>query len=196
MGHPDHATVEVAKLSPELATLLRRCRDDPHLVLSTLLEDRSTAAGQLCATAWTFDIDGRWVLLVEHPVLGWSVPGGHVAAGESPRACAMRELGEETGLAATSAGHVPLFVHRSESPTSGRGPAHGHWSVGYAMLADRGAVLHGEPGRAVAWWPCDDLPGARVADLDGLIPLARAGALRLQTGRRRVISRRLGGPSP
>lgn len=41
---------------------------------------------------------GRELLLFEHPTAGIQVPAGTVEAGEEPRAAALREAGEESGL--------------------------------------------------------------------------------------------------
>ncbi|MGH3773681.1 MAG: NUDIX hydrolase [Pseudonocardiaceae bacterium] len=57
----------------------------------------STASVFLFARA-----EGAWrVGLIRHPRLGkWMLPGGHVEADENPAEAALREVAEETGLAA------------------------------------------------------------------------------------------------
>ncbi len=42
----------------------------------------------------------------------WDIPKGLAEAGEDPAFAAVRELGEETGLAAAPAALVPLGIHR------------------------------------------------------------------------------------
>jgi 8-oxo-dGTP diphosphatase len=48
------------------------------------------------------DAEGRVLLLkhVFHPFVPWGLPGGWLGRGEAPDACILRELEEETGLAA------------------------------------------------------------------------------------------------
>ncbi|MFP9060339.1 NUDIX hydrolase [Natrialbaceae archaeon A-chndr2] len=52
-------------------------------------------------------IDGDSALLIEMGDGGdegaWALPGGHIDAGESPRAAAARELAEETGVSVSPA---------------------------------------------------------------------------------------------
>jgi 8-oxo-dGTP diphosphatase len=49
------------------------------------------------------DPDARILMLkhVFHPFVPWGLPGGWLGRGESPHACLLRELKEETGLTAT-----------------------------------------------------------------------------------------------
>ncbi|HEV2567908.1 NUDIX domain-containing protein [Sphingomonas sp.] len=54
------------------------------------------------------------VLCVRHPSLGrWMFVGGHLEAGETPPAAALREVAEEVGLSAELGDASPLPVWRS-----------------------------------------------------------------------------------
>ena len=52
---------------------------------------------RVAAFALVTDDAGR-VLLIEHPVRGWEIPGGHVEDGESAPEAAKRECLEEAGV--------------------------------------------------------------------------------------------------
>ena len=69
---------------------------------------------EIVATAGVVVFDGDQVLLIEHGegaghVTGaWGIPAGAIDSGETPRAAAVRELAEETGLRVDAAVLVEL----------------------------------------------------------------------------------------
>lgn len=119
--------------------------------------------------------DGKAVLLIEHRFLQrWLQPGGHVDAGEAPSAAAVREVLEETGVAATrDAWHeregcpFDIDVHRIPvNPRKGEG-AHFHFDFRYLLRVPEGAATVAQVAEVtgVAWFPWDEAV-ARVEGLD------------------------------
>lgn len=74
----------------------------------------------------------------------YGVPGGHVEFGESPEACAVRELTEETGLVV----HKLKFVSIINDPRQGAG----HY-LQFVYLCDdfQGEPQTMEPDRCAGW---------------------------------------------
>ena len=101
--------------------------------------------GHLTLSACVISEDAQWVLLLHHAKLErWLQPGGHVEhTDESGLAGALREAREESGLEslhsraeAGKAGPVDIDIHRI--PARPAEPAHLHYDLRYALLADRG----------------------------------------------------------
>jgi 8-oxo-dGTP diphosphatase len=88
---------------------------------------------------------GGEVLMIQRakpPVIGiWSLPGGHVEAGEEALAAAHRELREETGVEAALSELVGLYdvIHRDEA---------GQLIRHYAVACYAGRWIGGEPRAA------------------------------------------------
>lgn len=180
MGHP-HPTVEIPGSWPELLADVDVLAPDEHssALAAGLCGAAVTHPGHVCATAWVVSPDFSRVLLVEHRVLGWSAPGGHLHPGETTLAAARRELAEECG--AMAAGAEPardraVFVHVTDVAGTDQGnPSHRHWNVAWAFVIHDvdgnthvGDVVDTAGEERAQWWPCDDLPDGPVDMITGL----------------------------
>ena len=116
------------------------------------------------------------VLLVQRtlpPHAGaWGFPGGRVHFGESLVAAACRELEEETGLIAVSAGLVDLY---ETIPRDTAGTAITHWVLGaVAILAPEGLPLLDHEASAYGWFGPEAWPKPLIPGVERLAERARA----------------------
>ncbi len=122
-------------------------------------------------TASAVVVGPRGTLLHRHKRLGlWLQPGGHVDAGEHPADAALREVLEETGVAARHGDPAhPRVVHIDVHP-GGRG--HTHLDLRYVLEAgDVDPVAMPGESPDVRWFSWDE--AVAVAD-PGLAGLLRA----------------------
>lgn len=159
----------------DLRASVRRCHavDTTAADFETFLADRydgtSSGAEHLSAIAWVFDRSDRRILLVDHPLLGWSCPGGHVEEGETPLGAARRELAEETTVAATPRSDEPFMITRTRGCGRDRSDEVVHWTVGYAFEAPEVAPVPEGGVHDAAWFRIDALPSPRTPDIDRVL---------------------------
>lgn len=175
MGFP-HDTIDIPGNYPTIADELLRLHHHNELseqliraVNATHVATNDVSSGHLCATAWVMTPELDHILLVQHSLLGWSAPGGHMYPHETTKIAALRELEEETGLSArhvTPAVDTPAIIHASDVP--GDRP-HRHWNVSWFFIALHDVTLTTD--HHARWWPCKDLPAGSpdVAPID-LVP--------------------------
>jgi 8-oxo-dGTP pyrophosphatase MutT (NUDIX family) len=103
----------------------------------------------------------------------WSLPKGHIEAGESAEQAAIREVAEETGIAGTIVGRLGTIDFWFMA--DGRRV---HKTVHHFLLRAEGGELSDADVEvtAVAWVPLDEL-GARLAYEDERTLVARAPEL-------------------
>jgi 8-oxo-dGTP diphosphatase len=99
------------------------------------------------------------VLLIERgwdPFAGmWALPGGHVDAGETSLAAAVRELDEETGISVEPEHLRPVRVY--DAP--GRDPRGRYVTAAYvASVPQPVTPKAGDDASAARWWSLADLP--------------------------------------
>lgn len=85
---------------------------------------------------------------VFHPFAPWGLPGGWMDRGESPAACLIRELREETGLTARI-GPVVQVV-REDRPE--------HLGLAFLGSLEPGEITLSAEIQDAAWFPMDQLP--------------------------------------
>ena len=130
---------------------LRAHPDDAHL--------RKQLAGHLTGSAFVLDHARAHVLLLHHRRLDrWLQPGGHGEGETDPRAIALREAEEETGLTAAELTAFPddqlLDVDVHVIPARPGEPQHLHLDLRYGFVASEGAkaVLSHE-SKGLRWVP-------------------------------------------
>lgn len=100
----------------------------------------------------------------------WSLPGGHIEPGETARAAAVREIGEETGLAVVLSGLVD--VHD-------------------AIIRNGDGVLTAHYVLTVFWGHCEEgTPKAATDVRDArFVPVSGIDGYRMTPGAQRIIRR-------
>lgn len=160
------AMIDAESLLHAIAAFARHHPDDE----ATAARMRSLAAaaapcsrthfvpGHFTASACVLDPDGDSVLLVHHGKLDrWLQPGGHIEPGDpSLLAAAAREVREECGLRTLhpigpeNGTPVDLDVH--EIPARDADPAHLHFDVRFAFVANRSeSLIVSDESHAVRW---------------------------------------------
>lgn len=149
--------------------LLQRALGSDH-ELSSRKEFR---IGHATAGAVVLDPRGQ-VLLIHHNALDtWLLPGGHLEPEDGDlREASMRELEEETGIAAEQVEPekvadglpVDLDIHRIPANPAKGEPEHWHFDFRYLYRTEESSVrLQAEEVGDHAWHPHGEIPQERLA---------------------------------
>ncbi|MDT8410670.1 MAG: NUDIX hydrolase, partial [Wenzhouxiangellaceae bacterium] len=95
--------------------------------------------GHITGSAWLVDPSGSEVLLTHHRKLDrWLQLGGHSDGDPDTAAVALREAGEESGLAVELLSPDILDIDIHEIPARKDDPAHFHFDVRYVVASTSG----------------------------------------------------------
>jgi 8-oxo-dGTP pyrophosphatase MutT (NUDIX family) len=122
--------------------------------------ERSCVPGHVTASTLLLDHAGERAALTLHPRLQrWVQLGGHCEDGDADIvAAALREAGEESGIAGLAVDPVPAAIHVHALTCSLGQPTH-HLDVQFAARAPAGAELVASAESLdLRWWPLDALP--------------------------------------
>jgi 8-oxo-dGTP pyrophosphatase MutT (NUDIX family) len=139
---------------------------------------RTLQVGHVTASAWLLDESLTATLLTHHRKLGrWLQLGGHADGDDDVRRVALREAREESGLTAIRFADERIYdVDVHLIPSRAGEPAHRHFDVRFALIADRFApTVVSDESHALAWIPLDEL------DALGIDPSVRRLAAKTQT---------------
>ncbi|GAC1595312.1 MAG: NUDIX hydrolase [Candidatus Velthaea sp.] len=127
--------------------------------------ERTQVLGHITASAWIVDPARTHALLTHHRKLDrWLQLGGHADGDFDVRRVARREATEESGLADIALALTGVYdVDVHEIPARGAEPAHKHYDIRFAFIADACAPLVlSEESHALAWRPISSLTAESV----------------------------------
>jgi 8-oxo-dGTP pyrophosphatase MutT (NUDIX family) len=127
--------------------------------------ERSLPIGHVTASAWILDETTTYALLTHHRKLGrWLQLGGHADGDDDVRRVALREAREESGLAAIRFADSAIYdVDVHDIPGRPTEPAHKHYDVRFAFIADRGTpLIVSAESHELAWLPVAELDAPGV----------------------------------
>ncbi len=143
--------------------------------------ERTLALGHFTGSAWLVDAAGSRVLLTHHRKLGrWLQLGGHADGDPDLAGVALREAGEESGLAGLRVERAVFDLDRHWIPERAGEPGHWHYDVRFvvhAMQDDRFVVS--DESHALAWRAVDELAEGRGVD-ESLRRMARRWLARVR----------------
>jgi 8-oxo-dGTP pyrophosphatase MutT (NUDIX family) len=124
--------------------------------------ERSCVPGHVTGSAWVVSHDRARFLLTHHRKLGrWLQLGGHSDGDPDTAAVALREAGEESGIAglvlAPLGGAIrPLDLDAHDIPARGDEPVHVHYDVRFLVIAPAGATTTiSDESLALRWFDAD-----------------------------------------
>lgn len=127
--------------------------------------ERTQRAGHITASAWIVDETRTHALLTHHRKLDrWLQLGGHTDGDTDVRRSALREALEESGLTSLRLANPAIYdVDVHVIPARGSEPAHQHYDIRFAFIADRteplvvSAESHDLAWRAICELDADDV---------------------------------------
>nr|WP_266171651.1 NUDIX hydrolase [Dyella subtropica] len=128
---------------------------------------RHHLAGHFTGSAWLVSNDGERVLLTHHRKLArWLQLGGHADGDTDLARVALREAGEESGLADLQVEDEIFDVDRHWIPERGDVPGHWHYDVRYVVRATGSeAFAVSEESLALAWRSIREIADDASADV-------------------------------
>ena len=144
---------EYARRFPEEAAVVRRFAG--FVAAHPDCFERTCAPGHLTGSAWLVSADRSQVLLTHHRKLGrWLQLGGHADGDPDTARTALREGGEESGIAGLVLGDPrPLDLDAHEIPARAGEAAHVHYDVRYLVIAPPAAVAtRSDESLALRWF--------------------------------------------
>jgi 8-oxo-dGTP pyrophosphatase MutT (NUDIX family) len=135
------------RVAGALGALARLPLDHARNALRGVLAPRSTGERRVVQAVVLGELGV--LLALRSDLMGWELPGGNPAAGESDEAALVREVREETGLEVAVVDRVGEYVRRG---------FFAHCAVVFRARATGGTLAPSAEAPAVAWFPVHALP--------------------------------------